>query len=540
MNIFPASLIQIHYHNRPGGVRHVMEQYSEHFSAEASKAACNLWVCDKSVNSRTSAAEVIGCTLARYHSYRSEAAFNRSADTLTKKILKVLTAPNVQFPAAVIGHNLCLGKNLALSAAFARCAKILGSQSDRYRFFSVLHDFAYDGRGRIQVPECQQPSAALKYEGYLYAAGAPVHFIAIGKGTSAITGLSKKYLSVLPNPVSDVVLSRPPTKKAERSHGVANENEKKRASTPFKNILEQHALQMGSYFDSALPLFCYPSRMINRKNIFEALLVTGILLGGSLVTGTSGTRQSDKRRMRRAHDLSRTHRLSFVSDAGNCIRHYAEGDVCSGNADPFSDTMDLAAAGITTSRSEGFGYSLFTPWLQSNYVVGRMPKGTSLLGGMKIPTLYTRLPLPVSWICLDELYDYYARAYRVMFQKRYWSLQRFSAEVIIKETVDFALLTDDEQVSVIKRCAENPVDREALVTSLKSAGYGWPGLHSLTTVTTEVLDRNKKIVTNWAERGFRNAFVACLNSIPCKPEPQTWYASVRRHFGDPVNFRPYF
>jgi hypothetical protein len=49
-------------------------------------------------------------------------------------------------PICVIGHNLTLAKNPALTAAFAHCAQRCSQPSGAVSFFSVIHDFAEDGR----------------------------------------------------------------------------------------------------------------------------------------------------------------------------------------------------------------------------------------------------------------------------------------------------------------------------------------------------------------------------------------------------------
>lgn len=526
MNSFPQSLVQIHYHNRPGGVWQVMEQYSACFRSVAGEGAANVSLCAMEYGTQSSTAVCCDVPEARYHMFFSDDVFKRTTDALIKTLMQFLTEKKFRFPVAVIGHNLCLGKNYALSAAFTHCAELLGNQPEMYRFFSVLHDFAPDGRPPIRLPA---PASALETsagEKYLYAGGAPVHFITPGHIAATITGLSKRELTVVPNPLA-----------GGRAPGACRCGSQADGRT-LKNALALHAEKSGSFFDPLLPLYCYPSRMIHRKNLYEALLVTGFLLGGSLVTGAAGTRSSDKKRIGTVSELSAKYRISFAADAGYCIRQLWGG--ASDGTDPFPDIIGASDACITTSRAEGFGYSLFTPWLYKKNIVGRMPAGTSLLGGMHIPSLYTRLPIPATWVSVRNLYLHFKKAYQSVFQKEYWSLQQFVAGVIIKETIDFALLTDKQQISVLIHLARNGAAHSALVHQLEGPQCGWPGLAALTTETFGVVEENAAVAESWRDRRFTNAFIACLKRIPCKPSKELWYTGIVHYFSDPARFRPFF
>ncbi|MBN1308977.1 MAG: hypothetical protein JXA18_13725, partial [Chitinispirillaceae bacterium] len=143
---FPASLVQIHYHDRPGGVRRVMDEYSEAFARIAGRGAPNFWVCRRSGDWRYPSSKGIDFPAADYHAFRTRGSYQRSVEQLAGRLRRLLVSLPLRFPAAIIGHNLNLGKNPALSAAFARCARMRGGGEDRYRFFSVMHDFAEAGR----------------------------------------------------------------------------------------------------------------------------------------------------------------------------------------------------------------------------------------------------------------------------------------------------------------------------------------------------------------------------------------------------------
>jgi hypothetical protein len=517
----PASLVQIHYHDRPGGVRQVMASYSNAFKKYAGVNASDIWICNQSGTYRyINNCKGIHCTQAEYHRYHSERAFNASVEFLTDKISEIICASDMHFPVAVIGHNLNLGKNPALSAAFANCARRFGVNQQHYRFFSVMHDFVEDGRSTILASLRRLERWGIDSGGMLYASGAPVHFITPSHCGAVLSGLKKNNITILPNRVEV-------------------------REVPVKNIcgaLQREQLQIlakedGLEFDPVRTLYCYPSRMIYRKNVFEAFLLTTMLLQGSLVIGAPGTAVNDRKRLEMVKRIAMKYRRSFLYDPSRLPLPPHGGALADDN--PFVTLYPVVDAVVTTSGAEGFGYALFEPWRYGKMVIGRMPAGTSLLPGMMVSSLYDRLPIPVAWVSVAECHRYFTDSYRQAFGIPYVPLQTFMREFILEDTIDFGLLDERQQITIVNKLNDCDDDLAALIAMLRNRMHGWPGLGALETADCQVILQNEKFVRTWSDSGFIDAFANCLSVYPQRPDNGSWYTAITDHFQQIGYFRPH-
>ena len=146
-NIVHASLVQIHYHNRTGGVTRVMESYADEFGKIYGPKSVNMIICHSQRNDKSTAAEIVNIKQCDYHKFRSIDAFCRTRDAIVHQIEKVFGEKISNFPVFIICHNLNLGKNPALSSAISLISRKL--PFEKYRIFLVVHDMAEDGRVKI-------------------------------------------------------------------------------------------------------------------------------------------------------------------------------------------------------------------------------------------------------------------------------------------------------------------------------------------------------------------------------------------------------
>jgi len=138
--LIPKTFIQIHYHNRAGGVARVMERYSEVFNRTSrSNDIKSFVICNNYLKIIPSHFKVISITECDYHRFRTENAFSLLQQKLFRKLLDLLSNKDLPKPICVVAHNLSLGKNAALSAAFSDLVDLFKSDNE-VRFYSVIHD----------------------------------------------------------------------------------------------------------------------------------------------------------------------------------------------------------------------------------------------------------------------------------------------------------------------------------------------------------------------------------------------------------------
>ncbi|MBN1575845.1 MAG: hypothetical protein JW913_04790 [Chitinispirillaceae bacterium] len=516
---FPASLVQIHYHDRPGGVRRVMDDYSAAFSRIAGHDAPNFRVCCRSGDRRYLHSSGIDLPAADYHVFRTRQSYQRSVETLTGRLMRIFMSLPLRFPAAIIGHNLNLGKNPALSAAFAGCARILGGGDNRYRFFSMMHDFAEAGRIDLLRRLRRLTEQGIDSYHELYAAGAPVHFIVPNQFSAQLSGLKEKEITVLPHPAGNTVHTIDPLSSGE-----------------IRAELRLLARRDGLRFDPGRKLYFFPSRMIYRKNILEALLVAAVLLDGSLVTGACGRTAADRRRMSAAMRIARQYGLSLAIDPSR-LPYFRKENSGAKERNPFSPLYPGVDCILTTSLAEGFGYSLVEPWAYGRPVIGRRPAGISLPPGMESAPLYDRFPVPCSWVDVEECYRRFVAGYYQAFGKRYVPLQSFRAVVVREETIDFGMLDDRRQADILTRILRCDADRGILEALANKPAPGWPGMAQFNRPDARLINRMQNTVRGWSDDRFDDAFVKCLTRRTLPAVSRVWYRRIAAFYRRTRNFR---
>jgi len=179
----PRTLIQLHYHNRPGGVTRVIGAYAQAFSRILGvDRARNLLLCHDSRDRSLLPPDmrVVNIPGCEYRDFRARKEFLDARDRLTARLRRALDPRAALRPVCVVAHNLTLGKNCALSSAFANLARAYRDDPG-VRFFSVVHDFAEEGRAdrMRQVRRLARPGVPMA--GDLYAAGAKVRFVSVNQ-----------------------------------------------------------------------------------------------------------------------------------------------------------------------------------------------------------------------------------------------------------------------------------------------------------------------------------------------------------------------
>jgi len=446
----PATLIQVHYHDRLGGVNKVIAAYARAFEmAHAGKTHGNFVLCNRGKIHETTfePATVIAVAECDYREFASKADFLKAKNTLVEAIGRLLDDPVIMRPLCVIGHNLTLGKNCALSAAFAQCASRYSS-AETIGFYSVIHDLAEEGRadclGRIEAVR----NLGIDIWNRLYPKVGNVHFRMPNYRNALLLRKAGFHAHMLINPVEG------PKKKGE-------------ASAFKKKVLKKSLLLLAkkdaARFDESLPILLYPCRCIARKNILEAILLTTFVCNANLLLGAPGNSPGDRALFVKTKKLCGKHRLPVVFDCGRVFNDTK-------TANGFSAGLyELADSCLSTSIAEGFGYALYEPWLYGKAVFGRRPLGFKFAAGVVCADLYTTLPIPAAWVCLSDLAAKYRASMRACFghmkaTARFLDANGFDREFkfyfVKNGVVDFGCLDATTQFAVLSDLLKSPAKVE--------------------------------------------------------------------------------
>lgn len=439
----PESFIQIHYHDRPGGVNSVISQYARAFDAMQAKFNCIICCCDKNNKTMPGFARLIDIPECNYRTFKNRNDFIKTSELLASAIGNIIGNPDLPRPICVIGHNLTLGKNCALSAAFSKCAEKSGFSDKEAIFISVVHDFAEEGRIENLAQISFLEKKGLNIKEHLYPTHENIRYISPNARNVAILKKAHLPAQLLLNPVTMAGAYHVKIKK------MGDKNK----------YLSRLAEKDGTAWESDIPVLFYPCRCICRKNILEAILISGFVFRSNLLLGSPGTSAGDTLLFKKAVGLCKKHLLPVIFD---CNRIFTKEHI---NKNFSSNIYDMADACITTSIAEGFGYALHDPWLLCKTVVGRKPMGFSSAVGMDFTGLYESLPVPASWVDVDVLREKYYAAIKkcigsrqkegILSNRRKFD-STFVDYFVKDDTIDFGCLDIDSQLSIMEKLLESP------------------------------------------------------------------------------------
>lgn len=138
----------------------------------------------------------------------------------------------------------------------------------------------------------------------------------------------------------------------------------------------------------------YPIRALRRKNIGEAILLSLFFSNDEMLTITLPPNSP-------ADIVSYEGWKVFVKSNNLKVEFDA------GLKNDFSELVQTSRFLITTSITEGFGFSFLEPWLAGKLVWGRKLPEICLdfeNNGIGLDHLYTRLSVPVQWIGKERIY----------------------------------------------------------------------------------------------------------------------------------------
>jgi len=272
-----------------------------------------------------------------------------------------------------------------------------------------IHDFAEDGRPRDYFPE---------------AYPADCHYGVInGRDYDILlkAGLKPKGLHLLANTVA-------PPRKAPLPEGLPK------------------------------PMTLYPVRAIRRKNIGEAILLSLFFNDERTLSITLPPNSAaDIKSYKNWKAFVKNRNLTVEFDRG--LSHDFETSVMS------------AGSLITTSITEGFGFSFLEPWLFGKMLWGRkLPDICHDFEqkGIRLQHLYDRLLVPVDWFGLQLFRTKWVTSVRNACRRFNHSvddthIQQAFDLCTTDGTIDFGLLGEDSQKKVIDELIGDPQKLEALM-----------------------------------------------------------------------------
>lgn len=453
----------------------VVDGYARTFSEIMNGNAVNLLICKNGGKKRFDKIKVIDISECDYsNSYEN---FNELKRTLVCKLKEVFESDLVLQPALVIGHNLNLCKNLALTAAFMELAR----QYKKVRFFSVMHDFAEEGRTDMLDKISEFQKAGIPVKDNLYCKNAPVKIVVPGINAFEILKKCGFNLSWVANPI------------------FVSKNKSVPEKTAIRKSLQDYACQKGLIFDSEKPVFSYPVRIIPRKNILETIAFVTVLNSGNLLTGTYGTSERSKTVFNYAKQIVKEFKLPVIFNAFEVIKEIW-------NMEPTDILYAVSDLVVSSSVMEGFGYALYEPWLYGCGVTGRMPLGG---GGysktIDISNMYSRFPVPETWVSVEQLREKYWIKYNKYYPKR--GLSTFLDSIVTDKSVDFALLDEKMQFELIRSVLIDTRMRENWRCLLNKEHVGWPGMKSVSSPNRNIICKNmEKITSEFSYLNFHKLF----------------------------------
>ncbi len=201
----------------------------------------------------------------------------------------------------------------------------------------------------------------------------------------------------------------------------------------------------------------YPIRAIRRKNIGEALLLSLFFAENeTLVITLPPNSPADFESYNDWKNFAVDHRLNVEFDTG--LKRSFEDIVCS------------ARYILTTSITEGFGFTFLEPWLFKKMVWGRKLSNICRdfeTCGVRLDHMYTRLNIPTDWIDADRFFEKWRRTwlhaaqlFDILIDPD--QIQNAYESITGDGTIDFGLLDEDFQKDVIRTLLSDRAHLEAI------------------------------------------------------------------------------
>ena len=205
------------------------------------------------------------------------------------------------------------------------------------------------------------------------------------------------------------------------------------------------------------PHVVYPIRGIRRKNIGEAILLSLFFKNDeTLMITLPPNSPADMQSYNDWKTFAAQHHLSVEFDTG--LKR------------PFDVIVRSARYLLTTSITEGFGFSFLEPWLFGKSVWGRKLADICCdfeANGVRLDHMYTGLKVPMNWIGSKGFFDLWRRSienaaklFDIQIEED--RIQGAYNFITADDKIDFGLLNEDYQRQVILKLLSEPAHLQAL------------------------------------------------------------------------------
>jgi hypothetical protein len=255
----------------------------------------------------------------------------------------------------------------------------------------------------------------------------------------------------------------------------------------------------------------YPIRPIRRKNIGEAILLSLFLRHGQKLIITLPPNSP-------VDMLSYSDWKSFVTKHDLAIEFEA------GLTQEFRELVAAADSLISTSITEGFGFSFLEPWMYNKLLWGRKLDNISRdfeKNGIRLDHLYRKLMVPVDWIGQTELFQRWAAGVQRTCEVFNFPIREIAITAAFEKMttdggVDFGLLDEGFQKQVIERVLDNSSNAETLKQINLFLSH--PGEVSQ---KTRLIGENKQaILKHYNEESYRKRLMEIYETVSHQPVHQ--------------------
>lgn len=271
----------------------------------------------------------------------------------------------------------------------------------------------------------------------------------------------------------------------------------------------------------------YPVRAIRRKNIGEALLLSLFLPPGQhLAITLPPTSSAEVPSYEMWRDL-----------AADLLPKVAFGV---GENQDFTALVHAAPFLVTTSVTEGFGFSFLEPWTAGRTIWGRRLGAVCAdfeAQGIDLAHLYTRLRVPLTWIDGADFAARWMQAYTQAHLRFELPLARGGAEralgeIIREGTVDFGLLHETHQAVVLRRLAKSPQTRSTLARRQPALSR----LGRLGDTGKRMAQNRQAIIEHYGVEPYRRRLEAIYRAVKRPVHQRLNKAHLCRAFLKPADF----
>jgi glycosyltransferase involved in cell wall biosynthesis len=202
----------------------------------------------------------------------------------------------------------------------------------------------------------------------------------------------------------------------------------------------------------------YPVRAIRRKNIGEAILLSLFFKHEETLAITRPPNSEvDLKSHRGWKTFAKENNLNIEFDASL--------------KNDYKDLVGSSKFFITTSITEGFGFSFLEPWTAKKFILGRKLPDICIdfeKKSINLDHLYTKMLVPVSWIGKKNLYakvksSILKNCDLFRFSMDFKKIERFLFRFTEDKNIDFGLLDEAFQKKVISRVLSGKKNRDQLI-----------------------------------------------------------------------------